>query len=138
MRFVIKTLVTAVALWASTALPGITLGGGSIWRKIGTLLVVAVIFGLINAFLKPIIKLLGCGFYILTLGLISFVVNAGLFWLASWIAQKLHLPFHVDGFWAALFGAIIVGLVSFFLHLLIPDRFDERRDDNQAPPAYGA
>ena len=67
-----------------------------------------MIFGLVNAVLKPIIKVVGCGFYILTLGLISFVVNALLFLLVGWLADELELAFVVDGFWAGFWGAIIV------------------------------
>jgi putative membrane protein len=86
-----------------------------------------VIFGVINAIIKPIIKVVGCGFYILTLGLISLVVNALLFLLTGYLANQLHLGFHVDGFWAALFGALIVTVVSFVLHLVIPE--PNRRND---------
>jgi hypothetical protein len=69
-----------------------------------TLIAVAIIFGLVNAVLKPIIKVLGCLFYVVTLGLIAFVVNALLFLLVSWLADLLNLPFHVDGFWTAPLG----------------------------------
>jgi len=65
----------------------------------------------INAILKPIVKAIGCLFYILTLGLIGLVVNALLLWLASWAAGRLSLPFHITGFWPAFWGAIIVGVV---------------------------
>jgi putative membrane protein len=125
MRFIAKLVVTAIALWATTILPGISLNGSSIWANIGTLLVVAIIFGVVNAVIKPIIKTLGCAFYILTLGLIALVVNALLFLLTGWLAGLLHLPFSVDGFWSGLFGAVIVAVVSFVLHLIIPDSIDE-------------
>ena len=122
MRFVLRTLATAVALWVATALlEGITVSGSSTWGNALTLIAVAIIFGLVNAVLKPIIKVLGCLFYIVTLGLIAFVVNALLFLLVSWLADLLNLPFHVDGFWTALWGAIIVGVVSWAINLLIPD-----------------
>jgi putative membrane protein len=122
MRFLLRTLATAVALWVATALlDGITVEGSSAWGEVLTLLAVAIIFGLVNAVLKPIIKVLGCLFYILTLGLIALVVNALLFLLVSWLAGLLHLPFHVDGFWTAMLGAIIVGIVSWGINLLIPD-----------------
>ncbi len=122
MRFLLRTLATAVALWVATALlDGITVEGSSTWGDVLTLLAVAIIFGLVNAVLKPIIQVLGCLFYILTLGLIAFVVNALLFLLVSWLSGLLHLPFHVDGFWTALLGALIVGIVSWGINLLIPD-----------------
>ncbi len=132
MRFLLRVLVSAVALAVATAaVPGIELQAGSGWSRAGTLLAVAVIFGLINATLKPLIKVIGCAFYVLTFGLAALVVNGFLLWLTSVIAGALTLPFHVTGFWPAFWGAIIVGLVSWLLHLLIGD---ERRRDNEPPP----
>ena len=132
MRFLIRVLVSAAALAVATAaVPGIELLAGSGWSRAGTLLAVAVIFGLINATLKPLIKIIGCAFYVLTFGLAALVVNGLLLWLTSVIAGDLTLPFHVTGFWPAFWGAIIVELVSWLLHLLIGD---ERRRDDEPPP----
>ena len=132
MRFLLRVLVSAAALAVATAaVPGIELLAGSGWSRIGTLLAVAVIFGLINAFLKPLIKVVGCAFYILTFGLVALVVNGLLLWLTSVIAGHLNLPFHVTGFWPAFWGAIIVGVVSWLLNLLIGDK---RKRDNEPPP----
>ena len=118
MRFLIRTVITALAVWVAAALlSGITISGSSWARNALTLICVAVIIGLINTFLKPIIEVLGCPLYVLTLGLIAFVVNALLLWFASWIADKLNLPFHVDGFWSAFWGAIIIGIVGWLLGL---------------------
>jgi putative membrane protein len=123
MGFLVRTLVTAVALWIATALlNGIALTGTNTGEQVLTLIVVAAIFGVVNAVLKPIIKILGCVLYILTLGLFALVVNAALFLLVSWICTQLNLPFHVDGFWSAFWGAIIVGVVSWLINLVIPDR----------------
>ena len=131
MRFLLRVLVSAAALGVATAaVPGIELLAGSGWSRVGTLLAVAVIFGIINATLKPLIKIVGCAFYVLTLGLVALVVNGLLLWLTSVIAGGLNLPFHVAGFWPAFWGAIIVGLVSWLLHLLIGDG---RRRDNEPP-----
>ncbi len=91
---------------------------------IGTLVAVAVIFGLVNAVLRPLIKVVGCGFYLLTLGLIALVVNGLLFMLTGWIAGELDLPFVVDGFWPAVFGALLVSIVSWALNLFVPDGDD--------------
>jgi len=122
MRFLVRTLVTAVGLWIATAIvSGIRVTGANTWEDVGTLLLVAAIFGLVNAALKPVVKILGCLFYILTLGLIALVVNALLFLLVNWLAGLLHLPFHVDGFWSAFWGAIIVGVVSWVINLVIPE-----------------
>ena len=132
MRFLLRVLVSAAALGVATwAIPGIELLAGSGWSRVGTLLAVAVIFGLINAFLKPLIKVVGCAFYVLTLGLVALVVNGLLLWLTSWVAGKLSLPFHISGFWAAFWGAIIVGLVSWVLNLLTGDK--RPRDDEEPP-----
>lgn len=128
MRILIKVIVNAVALGvAAWLVPGIWLSSDSWLKKAGTLVLVAVIFGIINAVLKPIIKVVGCGFYILTLGLISLVVNALLFLLTGFLADKAHIPFHVSGFWAGFWGALIVSVVGFLLHLVIPDRYDEKQ-----------
>ena len=133
MRFLLRVLVSAAALAVATwAVAGIELTAGSGWSRLGTLLAVSVIFGLINATLKPLIKVVGCAFYVLTLGLVALVVNALLLWLTSVIAGHLKLPFHVTGFWPAFWGAIIVGLVSWLLNLLIGDR--PKRDDDEPPP----
>ncbi|GAA3092641.1 phage holin family protein [Streptosporangium carneum] len=122
MRIIIKILAVAAALWAATQLvDGITVSASTTTNKIGTLVAVALVFGIVNAVLKPVIKTLGCAFYVLTLGLFALVVNAGLLLLTSWIAAQLQLPFHVDGFWAAFWGAIIVGLVSWLLDLVLGD-----------------
>ncbi|MGW5359885.1 phage holin family protein [Actinopolymorpha pittospori] len=123
---VVRVAINALALLAATLVPGIELGSSSTGGKIGTLVAVAVIFGIVNAVLKPIIKVIGCGFYLLTLGLIAVVVNALLFLLVGWLAQQIGLAFSVDGFWAGFWGAIIVAVVSFFLSLIIPDKYDKR------------
>src|SRR5688500_18366689 len=102
MRFVIRLVATAIALRVATLIvDGIAVTSASTWENTFTLLAVALIFGIVNAVLKPIIKIFGCLFYLLTLGLIALVVNALLFLLTSWLAELLRLPFHVDGFWAA-------------------------------------
>lgn len=123
MSYLIRLAVSAVALWISTLLiSGVQLTTDSTAKKIGTIIVVAVIFGLINMFLRPIIKTIGCGVYVLTLGLIAIIVNGLLFWLVSWIAGGLNLPFHVENFWpSAVFGALVVGVVSWLLNLVVPD-----------------
>jgi putative membrane protein len=120
MGLIIRLLVSALALWIATLLiPGITLNTDSAPKAVGTLLAVAAIFGLVNAILRPIIKVVGCAFYVLTLGLIALVVNGLLFLLTSWIAGKLDLPFHVDGFIPAVLGALLVGIVSWILNAFV-------------------
>jgi len=127
MGIIIRLAITAVSLWIATlVIDGIQLTTDSVPRKIGTLLAVAVIFGIVNAVLRPIIKIVGCGFYVLTLGLIAIVVNGLLFMLVSWVAGLFDLPFHVADFWpSAVLGALLVGVVSWLLNMLIPDGRDD-------------
>jgi putative membrane protein len=123
MRVLIRVAISAAALAVATALvPGIELRAGSAVSKVLTLIAVALIFGVVNAVLKPVIKAVGCVFYILTLGLVGLVVNGLLLWLASVVAGGLSLPFHITGFWPAFFGAIIVGVVGWLLNVLVKER----------------
>ena len=123
----VRIAVVAVALWVATlVVPGIGVAAGTPATRLLTLVGVALIFGLVNAVVKPVVKVLGCAFYILTLGLFALVVNALLFLLVGWLAGTVGLPFVVNGFAAAFFGAIVVGIVSFLLHVAIPDRLDRR------------
>ncbi|MBO2446686.1 phage holin family protein [Actinomadura barringtoniae] len=125
MKILIRVVITAVALWVATAMVGgITVTGDTAPKRALTLLAVAVIFGIVNAFIKPVVKVFGCAFYILTLGLIALVVNAALLMLVSWVAGKLKLPFHVEWFWPAFWGAIIIGVVSWLLNLFVSDDDD--------------
>ena len=123
MGIIIRLLITAFSLWLATVLiDGIELTTDSASKKVITLIVVAAIFGIVNAVLRPIIKVVGCGLYILTLGLLALVVNGLLFLLTSWIAGRFDLPFHVDHFWpSAVLGALLVGVVSWLLNMLVPD-----------------
>jgi putative membrane protein len=126
MGMILRLVITAVSLWIATlVIDGIQLTTDSVPGKVGTLLAVAVIFGIVNAVLRPIIKTIGCGLYVLTLGLIAIVINGLLFLLTSWIAGQFDLPFHVDDFWpSAVLGALLVGIVSWVLNMFIPDGDD--------------
>lgn len=117
----VRLVTTAIAFWLATlVIPGIDLTTDSNVDKLTTLLFVAIIFGVVNGVLHPIVKTVGCGLYLLTLGLIALVVNGLLFLLTSWIAGQLDLPFHVEGFWpAAVLGALFVGVVTWVLGLIM-------------------
>ncbi|MDO0913504.1 phage holin family protein [Streptomyces sp. DT2A-34] len=121
-NFVVKTIANAgalaVAVWL---LDKITLTGDSTGKKVGTLLVVALIFGVVNFLVKPIVKLLSLPLLILTLGLFTLVVNALMLLLTSWLADKLDLSFHVEGFWTAVLGGLIISIVSWALNVVLPD-----------------
>jgi putative membrane protein len=127
LALVVRVAVVAVSLWVATLIvPGIDNTAGTTTSRVGTLIGVALIFGLVNAVLKPLIKVVGCPFYVLTLGLVGLLVNALLFLLVGAIAGGIGLPFTVGGFGAAFLGAIVVGVVGFVLHMVIPDKIDRR------------
>jgi putative membrane protein len=117
MRFLTRTLVNAAALWVATqVVPGVTYSGT--WLP---LLGVAVVFGVINAFIRPVLKVLTFPIIIVTLGIFSLVVNGLMLWLTSSISRELGFGFHVSGFWASFFGALVVSLVSTALSMLVAD-----------------
>jgi putative membrane protein len=122
MLFLTRLLVNAAALWVATRIvPGVTYSGG--WLPF---LGVAVVFGVINAFLRPVAKILTLPLIIVTLGIFALVVNGLMLWLTSSLAEMLGLGFHVSGFWPAFWGALVVSLVSTILSMLVTDR--SRRD----------
>ncbi|BFV58126.1 phage holin family protein [Kitasatospora sp. CMC57] len=119
---VLRTLINAAAIWvAAWIVDGITLSGDDWQSKTVTVIAVALIFGVVNFLIKPLVKLFSLPLFILTLGLITFVINALMLWLTSWASDKLDLDFHVEGFWAALLGALIISLVSWGLNLALGD-----------------
>lgn len=120
---VIRWLITAIALVVAAYLvPGIRVEGDGVVVVLAT----AAILGLVNAVLRPILAILSCGCIVLTLGLFILVINAFTFWLASQMAQSLNLGFQVDGFWPALWGSILVSIVSFLLSVFVKDDRAER------------
>ena len=124
-NFVVKTIANAGALAVAVALlDKITLTGSSTGKKIITLIVVALLFGLVNFLVKPIVKVLTFPLFILTLGLITLVVNALMLMLTSWMASRLDVSFHVEGFWTAVVGALIISIVSWALNVVLPDGKD--------------
>ena len=122
MRFLLRLLANTAALAVATfLLSGITLTSDSTGGKILTLLIVALIFGILNAIVKPIFALFTHPVVALTLGLFLIVINACMLLLTSWLAGKFGLGWSVDGFWVALIGSIIVSIVSFVLNAFLPD-----------------
>lgn len=112
MSMLVRILVTGAAVWvAALIVPGVEVTGDDLVDQALTVIGVAVIFGLVNAILGSVVRLVTLPLTILTLGLFALVVNALLFWLTSVIAGALNLPFQVTGFVAALLGAIVVSLV---------------------------
>ncbi|MEU6754974.1 phage holin family protein [Streptomyces sp. NPDC046685] len=123
-NFVVKTLANAAALAVAIALlGGITLDdGSSLGRRTLTLFLVALVFGLVNFIVKPVVKLLSLPLFILTLGLFTLVVNALMLLLTSWLAKELDLSFRVDGFWTAVVGGLIISIVSWAVNMVLPDK----------------
>ncbi len=125
VSLIIRVIANALALWVAVLLvDGIDVSTQDTTSQVITFLVVGAIFGVVNAVIKPIVKTVGCLFYALTLGLIGLVVNALLFLLTEWIAGLFELPFHVDGFWPAFWGAIVVTIVSWVVSMFLPDKKD--------------
>ncbi|GHJ40212.1 phage holin family protein [Streptomyces sp. TS71-3] len=121
-NFLVKTIANAAALAVAVwVLDKITLTGAGVGEKTLTLVIVALIFGLVNVLVKPIVKLLTFPLFILTLGLITLVVNALMLLLTSWVAGTLDVDFHVEGFWTAVLGGLIISVVAWALHLVLPD-----------------
>ena len=118
LRWVASAAAVAVATYL---LPGLRLEGG-----VGALLAVALLLGLVNALVRPVLRWLSCGLIVLSLGLFLLVINALLLLFTAWTARALGFGFHVDGFGAALVGSVLISLVSFFLSLLLPGDRDAR------------
>lgn len=122
MGLLVRFLVSAVALWIATlVVDGVDVNASTTTDQVLTILAVAAVFGVVNMFVKPIVMLLSLPLYIITLGLFTFVVNALMLLLTSWIAGKLGVPFDVDGFWDAVLGALVISVVSWLLNVLLPD-----------------
>ncbi len=118
MRFIARLLVTAVAVWiAVQVVPGLDYDG-----TVLNLLVIAFVFGVINAVLRPIVLFLSCPLLVVTLGLFALVVNAIMFWLVIWVSGEFSLGLSSEGHLATFLGALVVSIVSGVLNLLVPDK----------------
>lgn len=122
MSFVLRVLISGVALWlAEILIRGISIvGADDTWGRIGVFLLVALVFGIVNAIVKPIVHVLSIPLYILTLGLFTLVVNALMLMFTAWITEQTSWGLRIEDFGAAFFGALIVSIVSFVLSLAIP------------------
>jgi putative membrane protein len=126
-RIAVKTAVNGAALWvAGLVVGGISFNRSTEWAgTVVTIVLVALVFGLVNAVIKPVVKLFSLPLIWLTLGLFTLVVNALMLELTSWLAGNLGLGFHVDSFfWSAVLGAVVVTIVSMVLNIVVPDRKD--------------
>ena len=117
MRFLLRLLINAVALWVAVKIvPGISYTGD--WLPF---LAVALIFGIVNAFIRPIVKLFTLPIIFLTLGLFALVVNGAMLMLTAWLSDKLAMNFQVSGCWTAILGALVVSIVSALLSTFLVD-----------------
>jgi len=120
MRFIIRWFITTIAVAAAAWItPGFTREGN--WWLAA--LITALVLGLVNALIRPIMKFFSCGLIIVTLGLFTLVINALCLWIASYISwELLGIGFKVDSFFAAFIGSLIISVVSFLLSFLLPDK----------------
>ncbi|RKT31528.1 putative membrane protein [Microbacterium sp. AG1240] len=133
MGFFVRVVVNAFAIWIVTLLPalGVVLvpfAPGE-WLQVAlTLLVVGAIFAIVNSVIGTIVKVLAFPLYILTLGLISFVINGFLLWLTAWITGFWNWGLRVDGFWLTVLAALVIGIINWIAGLILRPRPRERRD----------
>lgn len=111
VRWLINTLAIYVAV---QVVPGVQYTGGPVG-----FLMVALIFGLVNATVRPLLSVLTCPLVLLTLGLFLFVINAMMLLLTGWLSSQFNLGFHVTGFWPAFWAGLLIGLVSLFLSIMV-------------------
>ena len=125
VAFLLRAALTGFALWIVTKLvSGIDfVGGDTTLQRIGIILVVAVIFGFVNAIIKPIVQVISIPLYILTLGLFHIVINALMLWITSWITEHTtHWGLYINHFWwTAIWAAIVLSIVSWVLSLIVPE-----------------
>jgi putative membrane protein len=122
LRWGITAVSVAVAAWI---IPGIYVDEP---HRIWAVVLVALVLGLVNAFIRPIVSAFSCGLIVITMGLFTLVINALMLWLASWISVEwLGLNFHVDGFWNALLGAVIVSVISLIMSALVGGKKGRKR-----------
>ena len=129
MHFLLRLLINAAALWVAIQLVDGIAHQGSVW----SLLFVALVFGVLNASVRPLFLLLSLPFLIVTLGLFILVINALMLRLTSWVSGLLGLGFHVDGFWAAFLGGLIVSVVSLMLSFFTGERKMKVHVSSHAP-----
>ncbi|MDV7240437.1 MULTISPECIES: phage holin family protein [Rhodococcus] len=125
MTFLVRLVVNAFAIWLAAAwVSGIDIsssGNGTAW-DIVVLLGIALVFTVVNIFVKPLVKLLSLPLLVLTLGLFTLVINALMLMLTAWLSSQTDYGMTVDGFWTALWGGLIISVVNFLVNIVVPDR----------------
>jgi putative membrane protein len=121
-RFLVRVLINAIALWLTTLIVGgvsVTPYESDVFATIVTYLLVSLIFGLVNATVGNVIRIVAFPLYVLTLGLVSLVVNALLLLLVDWISSLIGFGLEVDGFWWGVLAALVLGLISWLLTIVL-------------------
>ncbi len=125
MRTIVtKVVINAFAIWIATlVVPQVDVGGSTLGNRILSLLIVGALFGVINTFLKPLVKLFTLPLYLLTLGLFTFVVNALMLKIVEWLSDRIGITFDAGPFfWSTLGAAVVVTFVSLILNVTVPDK----------------
>jgi putative membrane protein len=122
MRFLLRLIINAFALWLTTLIvSGVTVRPyeATTSANVLTYLLIALIFGVVNAIVGTVIRIVAFPLYVLTLGLISLIVNAFLLFIVSWISDAMGFGLHIDGFWSGVLGALVLGIIAWLLGLIV-------------------
>ena len=123
-KFILRWMINIVAIYAAILIvPGINLQSGLV-----SVLWLALILGLVNAFVRPLLKLLTCPLILLTLGLFTLLINTFLFWLTSQVGQAFGINLVITGFWPAFLGGLVVSVVSVVMSLILRDELKGRKN----------
>ena len=133
MRLLLGIITNAISLWLTTLIlqAGVRVTGydGGFWSLVVTYLLLAVIWGLVNGILGSLIRFVGFCFYVITLGLISLVVNGFLFWVVAWVSGQIGFGLTVDNFWWAILAALLMSIFTAIIGAILRPK---RRDDNRS------
>ncbi len=122
MRFLLRVIINSVALWLTTLIvSGVSVHpyAGGTTATVLTYLLIAVIFGVVNAIVGTVIRVVAFPLYVLTLGLISFIVNGLLLLIVAWISDAMGFGLHIDGFWWGVLGALVLGIIAWLIGLVL-------------------
>ena len=129
MNVVLRILINAVAIWLATQVLDRmeVVGGDDTTTTVLVLVVLGLVFGVVNAVVRPIVRAISFPLYVVTLGLFTLVVNALMLWLTGWLSEQTDYGLRIDDFGTAFLGALLISVVSFVLNLVVPKRGGRRR-----------
>jgi len=124
MRFLVRSLANLVGIWVSTLIiSSVSFAPeASVWKSLGTMILVALIFTAVNSLVRPLVKVVTFPLYILTFGLFALVTNALMFMLTGWLSEQANLGFTVGGFWPAVGAGLITAVISALVVTALPRR----------------